>query len=283
MVEPATEDHIARAERFHRLHAAPEPFRLVNAWDRFSARVFRLAGAPAVGTSSFAVAHARGYRDGERIPWPVVRDVVADIVDAAGDVPVTADIEAGHGSAPSEVASAVDDVVAAGAVGVNIEDSRPDAPGALFTTEAQCDRLRAARSAAERRASPVFVNARCDVYFGARIPAPERTRQLLERATAYVEAGASGIFAPGLTDLDALATLCGTVGVPVNVMVSPGLPGVEALAGVGVRRISQGGASFLLTAGYLERMTRTFLEGPYESAGGDVTPATHLVRKFVTR
>jgi 2-methylisocitrate lyase-like PEP mutase family enzyme len=277
------DDHVARAERFHRLHDGPGPLRLVNAWDRLSAHVFRLAGAPAVATSSFAVALARGYKDGQRIPWAVVRDVVADIVDAAGDVPVTADIEAGQGPAPSDVATAVDDMITAGAVGVNIEDSLPGAPGELFTTEAQRDRLRAARAAAERRSLPLFINARCDVYFGARLAEPERPQQLLQRATAYVEAGASGVFVPGLTDLDVLAKLSETVGVPVNVMVSPGLPSAEDLAGAGVRRISQGGSSFLLAAGYLERMAKAFLEGPYETAGGDVVPAVHLVRKLITR
>jgi 2-methylisocitrate lyase-like PEP mutase family enzyme len=283
IVKPATEDHVGRAERFHRLHDAPGPFRLVNAWDRFSGRVFSLAGAPAIGTSSFAVALAHGYQDGQRIPWALVRDVVADLVDAAGDVPVTADIEAGQGPAPADVATAVDDVITAGAVGVNIEDSIPATRGELFTIEDHCDRLRAARAAAERRSLPLFINARCDVYFGARIAGAERPRQLLERATAYTEAGASGVFVPGLTDLDVLARLCDTVGVPVNVMVAPGLPSVEDLATAGVRRISQGGAGFLLAAGYLERMTRAFLEGPYETAGGDVVPAMQLVRKLVTR
>jgi 2-methylisocitrate lyase-like PEP mutase family enzyme len=281
--QPASEEHVAKAERFRRLHHAPTPFRLVNAWDRFSALVFSLAGAPAVGTSSFAVALARGYQDGQRIPWAVARAVVADIVDAVGDVPVTADIEAGQGLAPSDVAAAVDDVIAAGAVGANIEDSLPGAPGELFTTEAQCDRLRAARAAAEHRSLPLFINARCDVYFGAGLPEAERPQQLLERATAYAEAGASGVFVPGLADLGILGRLCDTVGVPVNVMVWPGLPSVEALASVGVRRISQGGASFLLAAGYLERMTGAFLEGPYETAGGNVLPAVHLVPKLVTR
>lgn len=282
-VTPATEDHVARAERFRRLHDGPAPLRLVNAWDRFSARVFTLAGAPALGTSSFAVALARGYQDGQRIPWALARDAVADIVDAAGDVPVTADIEAGQGPAPADVATAVDDVITAGAVGVNIEDSLKEAPGELFTTEAQCDRLRAARGAAQRRSLPLFINARCDVYFGASVPEAERPRELLERAAAYAEAGASGVFVPGLTDIGVLASLCKTAGVPVNVMVWPGLPNVEALAGAGVRRISQGGVSFLLAAGYLERMTKAYLEGPYEAAGGDVAPAMHLLPNLATR
>jgi 2-methylisocitrate lyase-like PEP mutase family enzyme len=282
-VKPATEDHVARAELFHRLHHGPKPLRLVNAWDRFSARIFALAGAPAVATSSYAVALARGYPDGERIPWAVAREAVAEMVDAAGDIPVTADIEAGRGPAPSDVAATVDDVITAGAVGVNIEDKPPGSRGELFTTEAQCDRLRAARAAAERRSLPLFINARCDVYFGARLAETERPRQLLERATAYAEAGASGVFVPGLTDLGILAGLCDTVGAVVNVMVCPGLPSVEALASAGVRRISQGGFSFLMTASYLGRMTGAFLEGPYEAAGGDVVPALHLVRGLAMR
>jgi DNA-binding NarL/FixJ family response regulator len=142
--------------------------------------VFTLAGAAAVATSSFAVALARGYQDGQRIPWATARDVIADIADAAGDVPVTADIEAGQGPAPSDVAAAVDDVITARAVGVNIEDSIPQASGELFTTEAQCDRLREVRAAAQRRSLPLFINARCDVYFGDGVPETERPRQLLE-------------------------------------------------------------------------------------------------------
>jgi 2-methylisocitrate lyase-like PEP mutase family enzyme len=281
-VKSATEDHVARAELFQQLHEGPRPFRLVNAWDRFSARIFRLAGAPAIATSSFAVALARGYQDGQRIPWAVALEVVADMVDAAGDVPVTADIEAGRGPAPSDVATAVDNVITAGAVGVNLEDSIPEASGELFTTEAQYDRLRAARAAAERRSLPLFINARCDVYFGARLAETERPQQLLERAAAYAEAGASGVFVPGLTDLGILARLCDTVGVAVNVMAYPDLPSVEALAGAGVRRISQGGAGFLETAGYLERMARSFLGDPRETAS-DVTPAAHLVRDLAAR
>lgn len=279
--DPAT--HVARAERFHRLHDGPGPLRLVNVWDRLSARVAALAGAPAVGTSSFAVALARGYPDGQRIPWATVRELVADIVDAVGDVPVTADIEAGQGATPAEVAAAVDEMISAGAVGVNIEDGRPDSPGELFTVAAQCDRLRAARAAADRRSLPLFVNARCDVYFGARVAETERRKLLHERAAAYAEAGASGVFVPGLTDLDVLAELCETAGVPVNVMVSPGLPSIDDLAGAGVRRVSQGGAGFLLAASYLERTTTAFLDGPYETAGGDVVPSVRLLPKLVTR
>src|SRR3954452_15356606 len=95
---------------FRSLHDGPAPFRLVNAWDALSARVLAVAGAPAVATSSFAVAFARGYADGEHIPWPDVCRTVAEIVIAV-DVPVSVDIEAGRGLEPRAVADAVADVV----------------------------------------------------------------------------------------------------------------------------------------------------------------------------
>jgi 2-methylisocitrate lyase-like PEP mutase family enzyme len=275
----------ARAEGFRELHAGPAPLRLVNAWDALTARVFALAGAPAMGTSSFAVALSRGYADGERLPWATVRTAIAEVVDAAGDVPVTADIEAGQGSSPDDVARAVTDVIEAGAVGVNIEDSRPDVPGRLFDAAAQCERLAAARASADATPVPLYVNARCDVWFGADAASwsGDQLSEGLARAAAYVEAGADGVFLPGLLDADTLATICREIPAPVNVMLWPGLPPVDELAAIGVRRISQGATAFLLDVGYLERMTKAFLEGPHDQAGGDVVPAFHLIGPLAQR
>src|SRR3954452_907417 len=137
------------------------PLRLVNAWDPVSARVLALAGAPAVATSSFAVAFAHGYADGEQLPWTDVCQNLEAIVDAV-DFPVSVDIEAGGGALPSAVESAVADVVGVGAVGTNLEDRRHDTPGALFETTQQCERIAAARSAG---GADLFINARCDVFF----------------------------------------------------------------------------------------------------------------------
>ena len=280
MPEP-TIDQTARAEVFGELHAGPAPLRLVNAWDAHTARVFALAGAPAVATSSFAVALSRGHADGQHLPWPTVRTTIGEIVDAAGDVPVTADIEAGQGSSPDDVARAVTDVIEAGAVGVNIEDSMPDVPGRLFDAAAQCERLAAARASADATPVPLYINARCDVWFGADLGSgsgsDDRLTEGLARAAAYVEAGADGVFLPGLVDAETLAKVCREIPVPINVMLWPGLPPVEELAAIGVRRISQGATAFLLDVGYLERMTKAFLEGPHEQAGGDVAPAFHLI------
>jgi 2-methylisocitrate lyase-like PEP mutase family enzyme len=262
---------------FRHLHDGPAPFRLVNAWDALSARVLAIAGAPAVATSSFAVAVARGYNDGEQIPWSDVCDTVERIV-AAVDVPVSVDIEAGRGAEPV-LRSAVADVVAAGVVGINIED-RHEEPGRLIDPDTQSGRIAAARDAG---GADLFINARCDVYFGAAIPEADRLDAALSRAQRYVAAGADGIFLPGLVDLDAIRQVTADVPTPMNVMLWPGLPTIDELAAAGVRRISQGAAAFLATIGYLERTTKAYLEGePIEFGGGD-PPAVHLVPQLLYR
>src|SRR3954470_20317319 len=199
-----------QAATFRSLHCAPLPLRLVNAWDRLSARTFALAGAPAVGTSSFAVALARGYPDGQHISGGELVDAVAAIASSV-DVPVTVDIEAGYGVDLADVERLVGDVIGAGAVGINLEDGRPDAPGQLFSVEDQCRRLSAARHRAEREGVELFINARCDVYFGAQLAAEARMPTTLGRLRAYVEAGADGVFLPGLIDLDGIAEVVNTI------------------------------------------------------------------------
>jgi 2-methylisocitrate lyase-like PEP mutase family enzyme len=172
--------------------------RLVNAWDAVSARVLALAGAPAIATSSFAVAFAHGYADGEHIPWAAVCRTAEAIV-AAVEVPVSVDIEAGQGSEARAVEAAVADIVAAGAVGINLEDGRRDEPGRLFDADRQCERIAAAREAG---GAPLFINARCDVFFGSDVAEGARVDEALSRAADYLAAGADGIFLPGLVDLD---------------------------------------------------------------------------------
>jgi 2-methylisocitrate lyase-like PEP mutase family enzyme len=270
-----------RAEAFHRLHRGDRPLALVNAWDAVSARVSALAGAPALGTSSFAVALAHGYPDGETIPWEAMCATVAAITEAV-DVPVTADVEAGYGEDAAAVTAAVAGVLDAGAVGINLEDSRPSVPGSLFDVDAQCERLAAARACADGRGIRLYLNARCDVYFGASVPADEQLSTALTRAQRYVEAGADGLFLPGLVDLETLTQVVAAVPVPLNVMMWPGLPPLDELARVGVRRVSQGAGAFLLAIGYLDRLTREYLDGSPD-AGAGIVPAFHLVPELAYR
>ena len=251
---------------FGRLHHGPQPLLLPNAWDAVSARIMQAAGASAIGTTSFGIAFAAGYSDGEQLPWPEALAVATACIDAV-DIPVTVDVESGRGATPEAVARTVADVVAAGAAGINLEDTLPEGDG-LVDVAAQCDRIAAARDAG---GDALFINARCDAFFTAKAP-PDPQGAALERAAAYVAAGADGIFVPGLLDLDALRAVVAAAAVPVNVMVGPGSPPVEALAEAGVRRLSQGAWGFAAAVGHLERLTRDYVEGAGYGREGDAPP-----------
>ena len=163
-------------ETFRRLHDAP--IRLPNAWDATSARLFERAGARAIGTTSAGIASANGYPDGERMPWDSVgRRVAAEIVQAVA-VPVSVDIESGYGVDPDAVAATVEDVIALGAAGINLEDSLPET-GALREPLVAAERIWAARHAG-RPGAGIFVNARCDVFLAGPVT-PDAIEDALAR------------------------------------------------------------------------------------------------------
>lgn len=214
---------------------------LPNAWDAASAAVIAAAGASAIATTSGGVSCAAGRGDGQQLSRDEMVAAARRVV-AAVPVPVTVDAEGGYGPAPQDVAATVRALVAVGAVGVNLEDSR--APGGpLFDVAEQAARLAAAREAAAAAGLPdLVVNARTDVFlFGIGEP-EDRMDAVLARARAYAEAGADGLFVPGLLDLDALRALCAASPLPVNAMAGPGGPTVADLAAAGVRRVSVGTA-----------------------------------------
>ncbi|MFI6421698.1 isocitrate lyase/phosphoenolpyruvate mutase family protein [Streptomyces sp. NPDC050842] len=221
-----------RARLFRSLHTSPAPLALANAWDVASARVIEAAGAPAIATTSAGVAWSLGSPDGDVLTRDRALDLVARVV-AAVAVPVTADIEGGYGNDATGVAETVAGVLAAGAVGVNIEDgTRP--PGELAS------RLAVARQTADRAGADLFLNARIDTFlFGLGDP-ETRLKETLARARVYVDAGADGIFVPGVTDADTIAALAGGISVPLNVMAGPGAPTVAELGALGAARVSLG-------------------------------------------
>jgi 2-methylisocitrate lyase-like PEP mutase family enzyme len=229
-----------RATRFRDLHIAGRPLLLFNVWDVGSAKVVADAGAQAIATSSWSVAAAHGYPDGEQLPFRVALANARSIA-AAVNLPVSVDIEAGYGSAPDAVAASVRDVIATGAIGFNLED-QDIARGALYPIRDQSRRICAARTAADAKTHGAFVNARTDVFLNAE-PTTHDERVLDEavrRAEAYASAGADGLFAPGLRNASLIETLCRRCPLPVNIMVVPQVPTPERLAALGVARISHG-------------------------------------------
>lgn len=212
---------------------------LANAWDAGSAVVIADAGALAIATTSAGVAWAVGRPDGQHLTRDDMVQAVRRIVDAV-DLPVTADVEGGYGPAPQDVEATVEATLAAGAVGMNLEDSR-DVGGPLFSLEEQSERLRAARQAALASDAPdMVINARTDVFLFAIGEPAGRLDEVRRRAEGYAEAGADCLFVPGLLDLAALESLVTTLPLPVNAMAGPGGPGVAELRSAGVQRISVG-------------------------------------------
>jgi len=252
----------AAAEKLRALHGAGVLV-LPNAWDAGSAAVIALAGAQAIATTSGGIAWSLGRCDGQRLTRAEMIERVRQIVDAV-TIPVTADVEGGYGIAPKDVALTVEAVIAAGAVGVNIEDSR--APGGpLFDPAEQAARIEAARAASVSAGLPeLFINARTDVFlYGIGVPEAQLD-DVLARSFAYAKTGADGLFVPGLTGLQAIAELAEASPLPINVMAGPGAPTVTELAAAGVRRVSIGTA--LAQAAYtLTKRTATelFTTGSY--------------------
>lgn len=227
----------AKAESFRALHNGPVLV-LPNAWDAGSAVLIAKAGAKAIATTSGGVAWSLGRPDGQQLSRAEMIDVVRRIAEAV-DLPVTADVEGGYGVAPEDVAATVEAVISAGAVGVNIEDSKAD--GGLFDSAEQAERVRAARAAAETADLPqLVINVRTDVFL-FQIGAPEgRLDDVLDRAAAYADAGADCLFVPGLVDLGTVSALVKASPLPVNVMAGPGAPTVGEFEAAGVRRLSVG-------------------------------------------
>ncbi|MEU5811060.1 isocitrate lyase/phosphoenolpyruvate mutase family protein [Streptomyces sp. NPDC047718] len=256
------------AHRFAALHTPGAPLALANAWDVMSARLVEAAGAPAVATTSAGVAWSLGAPDGDSLARDRVLDLVTRVAGAVR-VPVTADIEGGFGADPAGVAETVAGVVAAGAVGINIEDG----------TRAPADhaeRLAAARAAADAAGVPLYVNARIDTYlFGLGDPAG-RLDETLSRAAAYLRAGASGVFVPGVTDPAVVAELARGIDAPLNVLAGPDAPSVAEFGKLGVARVSLGSAVAEAAYGVVRRATEELLAAGTYTAVADALPYGEL-------
>ncbi|HEY0577353.1 MAG TPA: isocitrate lyase/phosphoenolpyruvate mutase family protein [Pseudonocardia sp.] len=225
-----------RAERLRALHLPGRPVLLPNAWDPPSAAAVAEAGFPAVATGSAAVAASLGYPDGERIPAAEMFAAVARIVAAAGELPVTADLESGYQLEPKAL---VDELLGAGAVGCNLEDSDP-ATGRLVDAERHAERLAAVRAAAADAGVPVVINARVDVYLPKTGVAPaDQLAEALARGRRYLAAGADCVYPILVAGEPNIAALVEGLGA-VNVMFRPGGLTLPRLAELGVARVSWG-------------------------------------------
>jgi 2-methylisocitrate lyase-like PEP mutase family enzyme len=240
------------AETFRQLHKNPSVLRLANAWDAGSARIIETLGAPAIATTSAGVAWALGYADGYKLPVPELARVTANIARVIR-VPLTVDVENGYTDEPGEVGGILTPIFQSGAVGINIEDGRKD-PSLLAAKIGQI------KTTAKKLAIDIFINARTDVYLHALVAEELRIEETITRAKLYRDAGADGIFVPGLTEPDAIRAIVQATGLPLNLLARPGLPDAAELSKLGVRRLSAGSAISAAACQTTADFAKAFLE-----------------------
>jgi 2-methylisocitrate lyase-like PEP mutase family enzyme len=228
-----------KAKEFAALHVKGNPLILYNAWDAGSAKAIADAGAKAIATSSWSVAAAQGYSDGEDLPVGIAEQIAGKIASSV-KIPVTVDFEGGYSDDDEKLASNIAKLIGLGVIGINFEDRVVKGKG-LYDIDKQAKRIAAIRRAAERENIPFFINARTDVFFGNGADVEEA----LQREKAYAAAGASGFFIPGLTDADQIKRIANEASLPVNVMVMEGVPSSDELAKLGVARVSYGPISYI--------------------------------------
>ena len=221
-----------KAQTLARLHAAPEILRVVNVWDAVSAEaIAALPETRAIATAGHSIAATFGYADGENIPLDLMLDMVGRIVESVGDLPVSADLDAGFGDPGETVRRAI----GKGVVGANIEDRlRP-----LDESVAAVEAIIAAGSA---EGVPFVLNARTDAFVRAGDrPVEASVSDAIERGRAYLDAGADLVFVPGILDADTTRRLVDGIGErKISVIGLPGSLRAAEYEALGVARVSYG-------------------------------------------
>ncbi|TWT14895.1 isocitrate lyase/phosphoenolpyruvate mutase family protein [Reyranella sp. CPCC 100927] len=280
-----TPSQAEKAAHFAKLHDAG-CFILPNAWDMPSAALIVEAGYGVLATTSAGVAFAQGLPDGEHIGRDRMLAVAGEIARRV-PVPVSADLEAGYGAAPKDVAETVRRAIAAGLVGCNIEDSDP-ATHKLLDFDQSVARIKAGAEAARAAGLPDFVlNARTDPFLVAMGTPEQNVAESVRRANAFLTAGAHSAFVPGPVDAATIGTLVKAIKGPLNVMaVARGhAPPLAELRGLGVRRVSLGGSLMSATYGFALHTLKALGEtGTFDYAAGSGVnhgTLTAMMRKYV--
>jgi len=252
-----------KAKLFRALHKGPKLLVLPNCWDAISAKVFAHSGAQAVATASASISWARGVRDGEGLSLGDMIDAVALICNSV-DVPVTADMEKGFGETPKEVGQAIAAAIAAGVVGINIEDSIDG--GKQRPIADMQERVSATRQAGVETGVEIYINARVDGYLlglaGKSKEAGEQVfKDTVTRGKAWLEAGADCVFVPGVADINIISQLVGEIGGPVSVIImDENTPTVSQLTDAGVVRISTGPRPMQAAMGCLQGIVPSIID-----------------------
>lgn len=228
-----------KADLLKKLHHSGKMLILPNIWDAAGAILLERLGYPAVATASAAMARAHGYEDGERIPFDLLLAIVGQIVKSV-NVPVTVDIEAGYAAYNEVLRSNIRRLITAGVAGINIEDTDV-LTREMLPIDEQVEKLKLIRRVAERENARLFVNARTDIFLvRPDLPEDQKLALAIERARAYVEAGADAIYPIFATEEATVRMLVNALKVPVNILAKSDAPDLDVLQRLGVARVSFG-------------------------------------------
>ncbi len=261
-----------KAIRLRELHRPGEPVIMFNVWDAASGRILEELGAPAVATSSAAVAWLEGFPDGQHISRERMLAGVKRVASAVR-VPVTADLEGGYGLSVQDAAATARGSIEAGAVGLNFEDTGE--PGTIVDIDLQCERLEAMVEMGQRLGVPLVINARTDVFLEDIGPDDAwRLQQAIDRGKRFLQAGAACVFVPGVTDEPTIEAIVKGIPGPVNILASVTSPPVPRLAQLGVARVSVGGAPYGHVLAHFRRAAeQTLREGTFNFASDRIPHA----------
>ena len=265
----------ATVARFRELHAAG-CFVLPNPWDVGSAVMLHHLGFEAIASTSAGFAFSKGLPDGAAfVPRDLMLEHFVELA-AATPLPVNADFQNGYASDPEGVAENVTRCIATGVAGLSIEDATGLSDDPLYPEDLAVERIRAARVAIDASGVPLVLTARCEA---ALVGHPDAQRLILDRLTAFAEAGADCVYAPDLRTLDQIAEVVRAVApLPVNVLAGEKGPArtIAELADLGVRRVSLGSALSRAAWGGFLRAARALIEdGSFAGLEGSA-PFTEL-------
>ena len=273
---------MTKASDFRTLHLASSGFIMPNAWDAGSAIILAEAGFKAIATTSSGIAFSLGRQD-YNVDHETLRvsrdDMFVRIRQIAGavDIPVSADLEAGFGDTPEEVANTIRMAIDCGLAGANIEDRRPGQPG-LYDPSLAAERIAAAHDVISSAHSDFVLCARTD----AALVEPEGVGAAIERSNRYRQAGAGCLYTTGVSDLPTIRTLVDEIDGPLNLVLGLGTREGNAHEWIaaGVQRVSLGGSIARATLGLIRQAADELIaEGSIRFADHQI-PQTQLNALF---
>jgi 2-methylisocitrate lyase-like PEP mutase family enzyme len=231
---------MSKYETFENLHRQNQPLVIGNAWDLTSAKAFEESGFEAIATSSVAVANSFGYEDKQHIPFRLLLNTIKTITKHVA-IPLSVDMEAGYSNTIPGILENIEKIHDLGAVGFNIEDSVITEKGKMRTIEDFQTTISSIRNHLDRKNMNMFINSRTDAYVHK---LDSRLTETINRAKAYEEAGASGIFVPFLDDENDAREIVNATTLPVSLFYTPALPSFDVVGSWGIKRISMGGSIY---------------------------------------